>query len=188
MLWCTVWCVEIAVGIIDRLLSKVRRARRGVWRGVRRGVAWRVTCGVYVAKSLTSSGHPKYATEYTTKHTTHYHPPTTIHPPPPNHPPSTALKVATKSGSILFDLYTKQAYLDNLLRGGFPEVLGDGTTPKIYHTFSRIHGDLERDYNYFQIDSTYYSSGPGNFRDVNQNRRDDNKQVWFERLLQLGYL
>ena len=51
-----------------------------------------------------------------------------------------------------------------------------GGKPKIYHTFSRIHGDLERDYNYFQIDSTYYSSGPGNFRDVNQNRRDDNKQ------------
>ena len=35
------------------------------------------------------------------------------------------------------------------------------------------HGDMERDYNAFNIPSTYYSSGPGNFRDVNQNRRSD---------------
>ena len=38
---------------------------------------------------------------------------------------------------------------------------------------SRIHGDIERDYNNFQIDPTYYSQGPGNFRDIAQNRRDD---------------
>ncbi|KAH8045921.1 hypothetical protein JL722_13973 [Aureococcus anophagefferens] len=42
--------------------------------------------------------------------------------------------------------------------------------PKVYHTFSRIHGDLERDYNNYQIDTTYYSQGSGNYRDVNQNR------------------
>ncbi|KAH8048049.1 hypothetical protein JL720_15911 [Aureococcus anophagefferens] len=41
----------------------------------------------------------------------------------------------------------------------------------VYHTFSRIHGDLERDYNNYQIDTTYYSQGSGNYRDVNQNRR-----------------
>ncbi|KAH8051007.1 hypothetical protein JL722_11043 [Aureococcus anophagefferens] len=46
-------------------------------------------------------------------------------------------------------------------------------TPKVYHTFSRIHGDLERDYNNYQIDTTYYSQGSGNYRDVNQNRRVD---------------
>jgi hypothetical protein len=45
--------------------------------------------------------------------------------------------------------------------------------PKIFHVFSRIHGDIERDYNNFQIDTTYFSQGPGNFRDVNQNRRLD---------------
>ena len=32
---------------------------------------------------------------------------------------------------------------------------------------------MERDYNAFNIPSTYFSSGPGNFRDVNQNRRSD---------------
>lgn len=51
--------------------------------------------------------------------------------------------------------------------------IGDKKNPKIFHTFSRIHGDLERDYNNFQIDTTYFSQGPGNFRDVNQNRRND---------------
>ena len=64
--------------------------------------------------------------------------------------------------------------LDNLLRGGFPEFLGAGGGAKrVYHTFSRIHGDLERDYNNFQIDATYFSQGSGNYRDVNQNRRVD---------------
>ena len=83
-------------------------------------------------------------------------------------------KVAMKSGVPLFDAYARQQYLDNLLRGGFPVVLGDAVRePKIFHTFSRIHGDLERDYNYFQIDACYFSMGPGNFRDVNQNRRCD---------------
>lgn len=44
---------------------------------------------------------------------------------------------------------------------------------KIFHIFSRIHGDIERDYNFFQVDMTYFSQGPGNFRDVCQNRRWD---------------
>jgi hypothetical protein len=39
--------------------------------------------------------------------------------------------------------------------------------------FSRIHGDLERDYNDFEIASTFFSQGPGNYRDVAQNRRND---------------
>lgn len=42
----------------------------------------------------------------------------------------------------------------------------DNQTPKIFHTFSRIHGDLERDYNNFQFEPTYFSQGPGNFRDI----------------------
>jgi hypothetical protein len=82
-------------------------------------------------------------------------------------------KVKTISGSKLFDSYVKQDFLDNVLRGGIPLVLGDTINPKIYHVYSRIHGDIERDYNNFQVDSTFFSQGPGNFRDVNQNRRFD---------------
>jgi hypothetical protein len=81
--------------------------------------------------------------------------------------------VDTTTSSHIFDEYVKQDYLDNVLRGGKPLVLGDPAAPKIFHTFSRIHGDIERDYNNFQIDTTYFSQGPGNFRDVSQNRRLD---------------
>mmetsp|Transcript_3019 Transcript_3019/g.4694 ORF Transcript_3019/g.4694 Transcript_3019/m.4694 type:complete len:1200 (-) Transcript_3019:317-3916(-) len=81
--------------------------------------------------------------------------------------------VVTKTSAPIFDDYIKQDYLDNVLRGGLPIPLGDPDSPKIFHTFSRIHGDLERDYNNFNIDTTYFSQGPGNFRDVCQNRRLD---------------
>jgi hypothetical protein len=81
--------------------------------------------------------------------------------------------VSTTTSSPVFDKYVRQDFLDNVLRGGFPVVLGDPAKPIIYHTYSRIHGDLERDYNNYQIDATYFSQGPGNFRDVNQNRRND---------------
>ena len=82
-------------------------------------------------------------------------------------------KVETKTASPLFDAYVKQDFLDNVLRGGLPIPLGDPLHPKIFHTFSRIHGDIERDYNFFQLDTTFFSQGPGNFRDVSQNRRMD---------------
>jgi hypothetical protein len=36
-----------------------------------------------------------------------------------------------------------------------------------------ILGDLERDYNAFKIESTFFSQGPGNYRDIAQNRRND---------------
>jgi hypothetical protein len=73
-------------------------------------------------------------------------------------------------------------FLDNSLRGGIPTILGnvDADTTydedagvKVFHSFSRIHGDLERDYNAFKIDATFFSQGPGNYRDVAQNRRND---------------
>ena len=83
---------------------------------------------------------------------------------------------ATHTALPLFDAYCRQSYLDNLLRGGVPVVLGDGTPPRVYHLYSRKHGDLERDYNAFQVPAEYYSQGNGSYRDVNQNRRDD---VWF---------
>jgi len=93
--------------------------------------------------------------------------------------------VETNTTNHLFDGAVKQMFLDNSLRGGIPMILGDVDASakysnydedervKVFHVFSRIHGDLERDYNAFYIDDTYFSQGQGNFRDVAQNRRDD---------------
>src|SRR5262249_2220568 len=39
------------------------------------------------------------------------------------------------------------------------------------HAYARKHGDMERDYNFFELSPTPFSQGNGNFRDVNQNRR-----------------
>jgi hypothetical protein len=81
--------------------------------------------------------------------------------------------IKTHSGVPLFDQYMEQNYLDNFLRGGYPFVFGKGENKSIVHLFSRKHGDPERDYNFFSIAGEYYSQGNGNFRDVNQNRRND---------------
>lgn len=78
--------------------------------------------------------------------------------------------IATKTGHADFDEYCSYTYMDNLLRGGYPITLPGG---KIFHIYSRKHGDLERDYNYFRSLPEFYSQGNGNFRDVNQNRRMD---------------
>jgi hypothetical protein len=78
--------------------------------------------------------------------------------------------IRTESASPNFDIYCRLTFLDNLLRGGYPFVLGD---QHIVHIYGRKHGDIERDYNYFVIPPEYYSQGNGNFRDVNQNRRSD---------------
>ncbi|MEN3042362.1 MAG: cellobiose phosphorylase, partial [Fervidobacterium sp.] len=79
--------------------------------------------------------------------------------------------IETHTNYPLFDEYSRQTYLDNVLRGGYPIVFSD--FKKIYHVYSRKHGDLERDYNYFNLLAEYYSSGNGNYRDINQNRRND---------------
>ena len=81
--------------------------------------------------------------------------------------------VATKTGEPLFDAYVRQTFLDNVLRGGFPLMLGAGEKPHAYHVYSRKHGDPERDYNHFFLAAEFYSQGNGNFRDVCQNRRSD---------------
>lgn len=93
--------------------------------------------------------------------------------------------VATNTGNHLFNGHVRQMMLDNGLRGGIPIMLGDvddstkglstdeDPRVKVFHTFSRIHGDLERDYNWFVLDPTYFSQGPGNYRDIAQNRRND---------------
>lgn len=78
--------------------------------------------------------------------------------------------VATKTASKTFDDYCRYTYMDNVLRGGLPIRLTDNHT---FYVYSRKHGDLERDYNYFSMTPEFYSQGNGNFRDVNQNRRCD---------------
>jgi hypothetical protein len=81
--------------------------------------------------------------------------------------------VHTRTASPLFDAYTRQTFLDNVLRGGWPLILGDEEKPFVVHIYSRKHGDLERDYNDFYLAAEPYSQGNANYRDVNQNRRCD---------------
>ena len=78
--------------------------------------------------------------------------------------------IETKTASEEFDIYCRYTYMDNVLRGGYPIQLGNN---KLFYVYSRKHGDLERDYNYFSMLPELYSQGNGNFRDVNQNRRCD---------------
>ncbi len=78
--------------------------------------------------------------------------------------------IHTESASTTFDGYCQQTFLDNVLRGGYPLVLGG---KHIIHVYGRKHGDIERDYNQFVIPPEYYAQGNANFRDVNQNRRND---------------
>jgi hypothetical protein len=85
-------------------------------------------------------------------------------------------EVDTKSSSAEFDQYCRQTYLDNIMRGGYPVTFAADNKEKVFYLYSRKHGDLERDYNKFQIQDTYFSQGNGNYRDMNQNRRCD---VWF---------
>lgn len=82
--------------------------------------------------------------------------------------------VFTKSSSDEFDFYTRQTYLDNLLRGGVPITLNTAKAPFVYYAYARKHGDPERDYNAFLLEPAHYSQGNGAYRDMNQNRRNDN--------------
>lgn len=81
--------------------------------------------------------------------------------------------VDVKTADPVFDAYTKQTYLDNLLRGGVPTFFRHGDKSVPYYLYSRKHGDPEREYNYFSLGKEYFAQGNGNFRDVNQNRRCD---------------
>ncbi|OBZ10556.1 cellobiose phosphorylase [Bacillus sp. FJAT-27264] len=81
--------------------------------------------------------------------------------------------IATKTSSPIFDAYCRQSYLDNFLRGGYPFIFDNGGDGFVVHLYSRKHGDMERDYNFFSLAPEYYSQGNGNFRDMNQNRRND---------------
>ena len=81
--------------------------------------------------------------------------------------------VSSHTAMPKWDAYVKQAFLDNTLRGGYPMVFRGKKTPIVYHVYSRIHGDMEREYNDFVLEPRYFSQGNGNFRDVIQNRRND---------------
>ena len=83
---------------------------------------------------------------------------------------------ATVTRVPVLDAYTRQNYLDNVLRGGVPVLLPSAAGPTPLYLYARRHGDLERDYNHFVLPRHPLSSGPGNYRDVCQNRRTD---VWF---------
>lgn len=83
-------------------------------------------------------------------------------------------RFALLAGPPVLDAYTQQAFLDNTLRGGQPVVVQGPSGARVFHTFTRKHGDMERDYNFFELAPSYWSQGNGNFRDVNQNRRSEN--------------
>ncbi|MCX5707328.1 MAG: hypothetical protein NTW13_06755 [Candidatus Omnitrophica bacterium] len=84
--------------------------------------------------------------------------------------------IDTHSSRKEFDLYAKQTYLDNIIRGGYPITFKSNTSSTVFYLYSRKHGDLERDYNKFQLQPVYLSQGNGNYRDMNQNQRSD---IWF---------
>ena len=86
---------------------------------------------------------------------------------------SITANMETHSSIPEFDMYCRQNYLDNVMRGGLPIEFKYNDKSAMYYVFSRKHGDLERDYNEFQVSPNYYSQGNGNYRDVNQNRRKD---------------
>ncbi|MBR1583950.1 MAG: hypothetical protein IJ662_00230 [Clostridia bacterium] len=81
--------------------------------------------------------------------------------------------IGGKTADPVFDAYSRQSYLDNLLRGGEPIRFQQGDEQNIFYLYSRKHGDMEREYNYFVMSPEYFSQGNGNFRDVCQNRRCD---------------
>ena len=103
----------------------------------------------------------------------------------------------THTADPVFDAYSGQTYIDNLLRGGVPYFFRDGEKTAPFYLYSRKHGDPEREYNYFSVGKEYYAQGNGNFRDVNQNRRcdilyhpqlgDNNIRTFFELIQSDGY-
>lgn len=81
--------------------------------------------------------------------------------------------LAISSESDALNAYSRQTFLDNTLRGGMPYLIAQPKGTEVFHFYSRKHGDMERDYNFFELAPTYFSQGNGNFRDVNQNRRSE---------------
>ena len=83
-------------------------------------------------------------------------------------------EIGIRTGDGLFDQYVRQSFVDNVLRGGMPvRIRGKKGGEVIHYVYSRKHGDLEREYNWFVVPATKYSGGTGNYRDLCQNRRSD---------------
>lgn len=83
--------------------------------------------------------------------------------------------IAINTSDPRLDAYARQTFLDNVLRGGWPITFENTEPTVVQHIYSRKHGDLERDYNNFFLAPEFFSQGNGNYRDINQNRRED---VW----------
>lgn len=77
--------------------------------------------------------------------------------------------VESETAYPIWDGHAQQMFLDNSLRGGIPQILGEDDDSrirctdeddrlKVFHLFSRVHGDLERDYNDFEIAPTFFSN------------------------------
>jgi len=84
--------------------------------------------------------------------------------------------IFTVSAAPTFDNYCQQTFLDNVMRGGMPITFETATGRSVFHLYSRLHGDLERDYHWFILEPTYLSQGNSFYRDANQNRRTE---TWF---------
>jgi hypothetical protein len=82
----------------------------------------------------------------------------------------------TVSSSPELDSYSRQDFLDNVIRGGMPLTLQCKDGKSAVYVYCRQNGDLERDYHHFVLEPTYLSQGTGHYRSVLQNRRTD---AWF---------
>jgi hypothetical protein len=81
----------------------------------------------------------------------------------------TTASVETATSNMLFNEHVQETFLDDSLRGGIPLALWDEDNNagilnvdedpwlKVFHVFSRIHGDLEWDYNDFMLSPTFFS-------------------------------
>ncbi|MCK5492859.1 MAG: hypothetical protein KAJ14_07100, partial [Candidatus Omnitrophica bacterium] len=84
-------------------------------------------------------------------------------------------KVLTKMSSkyAVFTQYMGNNQLDNVLRGGLSIPIKTKKGIVSVNVLSRIHGDLERDYNWYLVLIMYYSQGIGAYRDMLQNMLND---------------
>lgn len=80
---------------------------------------------------------------------------------------------ACRTADPVFDAYVRQCFLDNLIRSGKPVRFPSDGKLKIFYLYSRKHGDLERDYNDFSMETSPFPQGNANFRDLCQSRRCD---------------
>jgi hypothetical protein len=65
----------------------------------------------------------------------------------------------TVSSSKELDSYSRQDFLDNVIRGGMPLALQCKDGKSAAYVYSRQNGDLERDYHHFVLEPTYLSQG-----------------------------